>query len=255
MEIKCDKLKLNKPIVFIGLPGIGLVGKIAVDTIVKKTKAKKCGTINGDFFPPMVFVNKDSKIQESSDEIYHLKLGKQDFIFISGDFQPSLDSVDSFPLHHIFARELAHFLKTINSKEIYSIAGINVGDARITKEPELFFASNKFVKISEYKNKLKPTKNTTISGIAGLILSEAEKLNIPATCILGETSSKIYGDFESAKAILIYMQNKFKIKFDMKEVEEEAKKISNAFKQVVKELKKATESQKVMDEHKPTYIR
>jgi proteasome assembly chaperone (PAC2) family protein len=254
MEINFNKIKLNKPIVFIGLPGIGLVGKIAVDTIVKKTKAKKVGTIRGDFFPPMVFVNEQSKIQESCDEIYYLNSGKQDFIFISGDFQPSLDSIDSFPLHYKFAKELANFIKSINAKEVYSIAGINVGDTRITKEPELFYASNKFVK-EELKKKLKPTKNTTISGIAGLILSETEKFNIPATCILGETSAKIYGDFESAKSILIYMQEKFKIKFDMKEVEEEAKKISNAFKQVVKELKKATESSIVQDNHKPTYIR
>ena len=56
MEIILEKVNLNKPIVFIGLPGIGLVGKIAIDTIVKKTKAKKIGAIKGSFFPPVVFV-------------------------------------------------------------------------------------------------------------------------------------------------------------------------------------------------------
>lgn len=255
MEIKYNKIKMNTPKVFIGLPGIGLVGKIVVDTIVKKTNAKKIGTIKGDFFPPMVFVNSESKIQESCDDIYYLNLEKQDYIFISGDFQQSLDSIESFPLHYKFAKELAEFIKSINAKEVYSIAGINVGDTRITKEPELFFAANKYANCDDLKKKLKPVKNTTISGIAELILCETEKLNIAGTCILGETSAKIYGDFESAKSILIYLQDKFKIKIDMKEVEDEAKKISNAFKQVVKELKKATESSIVQDDIKPTYIR
>jgi len=256
MEINFSKLKLKEPIVFIGLPGIGLVGKIVVDTLIKKTKAKKIGTIKGDFFPPMVFVNANGQIKESCDEIYYYKTKNQDFFFISGDFQPSLKSIESFSLHHTFAKEIAKSLKKIGVKEIFSIAGINVGDARITKKPELFFAANKYIDPKTYKNKLKVTKNTTISGIAGLILSEAEKLKIPATCILSETSAKIYGDFESAKAVLLFIREFFKIKIDLKEIEEEANKISQAFKQVIKELKKVTDASKMApEEHKPTYVR
>jgi hypothetical protein len=256
MEIILDKTKINKPIAFIGLPGIGLVGKIAVDTLIKKTKAKKIGTIKGDFFPPMVFIDNSGKANPSCDEIHYYKTKTQDFIFISGDFQPSLESVESFALHHTFAKELTAYLKKIGVKEIYSFAGINVGDARITKEPGLFYAHNSLVKIDKLKKEITSNaKNITISGIAGLTLIEAEKLNIPCTCILSETSAKIYGDFESAKAILLFLQKHFGIKIDMKEIEEEAKKISQAFKQVVKELKKATESNLVQEDHKPTYIR
>lgn len=255
MEFHLDKTKLNKPIVFLGLPGIGLVGKIAVDTLAKKTKAKKIGTFSADYFPPMVFVDNNGKINDSHNDIYYFKNKSQDYILISGDFQPSLDSVESFALHNNFSKELGSYIKKINAKEVYSIAGINVGDTRITKEPELFYAQNKYVDNKKYKNKMKPTKNTTISGIAGLILTECERNKIPATCILGETSAKIYGDFESVKSVLNYIQKEFKIKIDMKEVEDESKKISSAFKQVVTELKKATEASIVHEEHKPTYIR
>jgi len=256
MDIALEKIKLIKPIVFIGLPGIGLVGKIAIDTLVKKTKAKKIGNIKGDFFPPMVFVDNNGKVNQSCDDIYYYKNKKQEFIFISGDFQPSLESPDSFGLHHEFAKELIGYLKKIGAKEIYTFAGINVGDSRITKEPELFFAVNSLFKNDKIKKEIKNNaKNITISGIAGLALTESEKQGIPSACILSETSAKIYGDFESAKAMLTFLQKYFGIKIEMKEIEEEAKKISQAFKQVVKELKKATESNIIQDDHKPTYIR
>lgn len=255
MEIICKKIKFNNPIVFVGLPGIGLVGKIAIDTFVKKVGAKKIGTIKGDFFPPLVFVNDFGEIQETCDEIYYLKRPKRDFVFICGGFQPRLDSAESFHQHHIFAKELAQYLKKINTKEVYSFAGINIGDARITKDPKLYFAQNKYSKFNKLKTGLKPTRNTTISGIAGLILSECENHKIPATCILGETSAKIYGDFESAKAILLFTQKHFKINFDMKEIEEEARKISQAFKQVIRELRKINESAQIQEQIKPTYIR
>jgi len=255
MDVYLDKIKLNKPIVLIGLPGIGLVGKIAVDTVIKKTKAKKIGKISGDIFPPMVFVNEKGKITESQNEIYYFKNKKQDIIFIAGDFQPNLESHDSFPLHYEFASELIAFLKRIKVKEIYTFAGINVGDSRITKTPELFYALNNFAKEEKLKKEIKNAKNITISGIAGLTLSEAEKQNIPATCILGETSNKIYGDFESAKSIILFLQKHFSMKFEIKEIEEEAKKISNAFKQVIKELKKATQGAEIQEQVKPSYIR
>ena len=256
MEIILEKVNLNKPIVFIGLPGIGLVGKIAIDTIVKKTKAKKIGAIKGSFFPPVVFVEDSGRVRESSDQVYHCKIKNQDFLFIVGDFQPNLNSIESFPSHYLFAKGLSQFLKKIDAKEIYSFAGINVGDARITKIPELYFAVNKFAKSDKLKTKLKPVaKNTTISGIAGLILSESEKFDLAGTCILSETSAKIYGDFESAKALLLFVQDFFEIKIDMKEVEEEAKKISQAFKQVIKELKKITDSATQEPQTKPTYVR
>ena len=142
MQFNLDKNKFNKPIVFLGLPGIGLVGKLAIDTLAKQTKAKKIGEFKADYFPPMVFVDDKGKVNDSHNDIYYFKTRKQEFIFICGDFQPNLDSPESFTLHHLFAKYIGEFIKKINAKEVYSIAGINVGDARITKAPELFFAAN-----------------------------------------------------------------------------------------------------------------
>ena len=257
MQINFNAKSIKTPIVLIGLPGLGLVGKIVLDTLVNKLKAKEIGNIKGDFFPPMVFIDKKGFAKESQNEIYLYKTKTQDYVFIGGDFQPNLDSISSFSHHYIFAKEIAEFIKKIKAKEVYAFAGMNLGDSRITKNPEIFFAKNKYFIDKELSKNIKlVAENTTISGISGLILTECEKLNIPCTCFLSETSAKIYGDFESAKKTLLFTQKYFKFKFNMKEIEQEAEKISKAFKQVVKELKQVAESSKITEnEVKPTYIR
>ncbi len=257
INIECEKVKLKDPVLFLGLPGIGLVGKIVIDTLINKTKAKKIGSISGDVFPPVVFASTNGIIKESSDEIYLCKGEKRDFLFIAGDFQPNLESPEAFESHHVFAEEILKFAKTSDVKEIYSFAGINVGDVRITKDPQVFFVTANKEKAKELKEFIKPVdRDTTISGIAGLVLSKSKKHTIPSICILGETTNKIYGDFESAKNVLVFLDKSFKLKIDLKEIETEAKKISNAFKQVVKELKTLTQTHlQEMTPGKTTYIR
>ena len=47
--------KLNKPILIEGLPGIGNVGKIAVDFLIEELKAKKIYSFFSYKFPHSVF--------------------------------------------------------------------------------------------------------------------------------------------------------------------------------------------------------
>ena len=52
--------KLNMPIFIEGLPGIGNVGKIAVDFLIDELKAKKLYEITSYAFPHSVFLNEDN---------------------------------------------------------------------------------------------------------------------------------------------------------------------------------------------------
>ncbi len=51
------KPKLKSPILVEGLPGIGNVGKVVVDFIIDKLKAKKLYEFSSYSFPHSVFVN------------------------------------------------------------------------------------------------------------------------------------------------------------------------------------------------------
>ena len=71
-----EKLKkLNKPLFIEGLPGLGNVGKIAVDFMIEELKAKKLYTFFSYKFPHSVFVNEDNLVDMPKLEVYYKKFG------------------------------------------------------------------------------------------------------------------------------------------------------------------------------------
>ena len=53
------KPKLENPLFIEGLPGIGNVGKLAVEHLVDSVKASKFAELYCKDFPPQVFINSD----------------------------------------------------------------------------------------------------------------------------------------------------------------------------------------------------
>lgn len=252
-----DKIKLNNPILLIGLPGIGLVGKIAIEYIAQNTKAKKIGSIHGSVFPPLVIVDKKGNVDLIKDEIYLLKQEKNDLILLTGDVQPPIGNPLADEHHYYFAKKIIEIAKKIGVNKIYTFAGMDIGDARITQKPKIQFAANSEKEIVAMK-KLKliqAKEDLTISGVAGVVVGLAKQEKIDAACILGETSSKlIYGDFDSARAVLEFTCNMLKINIDLKDIKKEASKITKAFKQIVDELKSISEADN-KEEPRLTYTR
>ena len=69
------KVTAKNAILLVGLPGIGLVGKITADYLLKELKPEKVAEIYSDSFPPSVHT-KNSKVHLIKDEIYYLKYKK-----------------------------------------------------------------------------------------------------------------------------------------------------------------------------------
>jgi proteasome assembly chaperone (PAC2) family protein len=57
------KVDLNNPILIEGLPGLGLVGKIAIRYLVKRLKAEKLAYIYSPHFPYFVLVSKKGNVR------------------------------------------------------------------------------------------------------------------------------------------------------------------------------------------------
>ena len=84
------KPKLKDPILIEGLPGIGNVGKLAVEHLIETTKAKKFAELYSKDFPPQVFINSDGTIKLVNNEFYYRKAKKKnqrDIILLTGDYQ------------------------------------------------------------------------------------------------------------------------------------------------------------------------
>lgn len=233
------KKELKDAVLLTGLPGIGLVGKISVDYLLKQFKAEKIAELTSDSFPPSVHTF-DSQIELIRDEMHYCSINGKDFLFLTGPVQPSLDfHYGSAQEHYEFASAIVEAVAPLGVKEIYTLAGINIGDQRLTKEPEIVAAATSKKLLAELKKlgAITQKQDGLISGAAGLILGIAKEKNIEGACLMGETNaSLVYGDHGAAKKLIEFLVKLFGFSIKMEEIEKESKNIEAAFTQLTKQL-------------------
>lgn len=233
------KISLKNGVLLVGLPGIGLVGKIVVDYLLKELKPVKIAEILSDSFPPCVHT-KNSRIRLIKNEIYHLNYKKKDFLIVAGPIQPTLDfKIGSSHEHYEFSETLVNFFKSVGITEIITLAGINIGEKRLNQKPGVIIAGtddeiiNYWVGLGAKQDK----KEGLISGVAGLMIGLGQLHNIKGACLMGETNAQlIYGDHGSAKRVLEVLSKKFNFKINMKTIEKDSKEIEKAFKELTQHL-------------------
>ncbi len=247
--------KMGSPVMFTGLPGIGLVGKITVDYILKQLKAEKVADIYSDSFPPSVHT-KEAVVELIRDELFAVEYDGKEFLFLAGPVQPALDlRTGSAAEHYDFAEKIVEAAKKLGVKQIFTLAGINIGDKRMGKQPGIVIAATNRGLLGEFKElgAKADKKEGLISGAAGLILGVAMQHGIEGACIMGETNAKlIYGDHGAAKKLIELIVKKFGFKLDMKDIEKETRNIEKAFEQLAKQFEEPEEK---MPKEGPSYVR
>jgi hypothetical protein len=228
-EIKLygKKPKLNKPILIEGLPGIGNVGKIAVDFMIDELKAKKIYELFSYTFPHSVFVNEDNLVELPSIEIYHKKLkGGRDLLLLAGDVQP-IDEVSCYE----FCNELLDMIEKNKGSEIITFGGI--GLQSVPKKPKVYCTGNSKKIIERYKKDTDVHEKLhgivgPIVGVSGLLLGLAGRRNIPAIAFLAETyGHPMYLGVKGAREILKIMNKKLNVNIQLKDLDKELKELES----------------------------
>jgi uncharacterized protein (TIGR00162 family) len=250
------KPKLKNAVLVSGLPGIGLVGKIVVDYLLKQCKTEKIADVYSDSFPPSVHTEKGI-MDLIHDELFLFESKGSSFLFLAGPVQPSLDiRLSSSQDHYEFAQKIVSTMKALGVKKIYTLAGINIGDKRMEQEPKVVVAVTKKEMVAEF-TKLGATVDSyggLISGAAGLLPGLAKEQGIEGACIMGETNARlVYGDHGAAKKVLELVVKLFGFKVDMKNIEKESKNIEKAFATLNKQLEERKEEEH--PEVKLSYVR
>ncbi len=230
--------RFRNAVLLTGLPGIGLVGKIAVDYMIRQIKPEKIAEIHADFFPPSVQTN-NGLVELIKDELHYASLNGQDFVFLSGPVQPALDGRGPMDEHFEFSRAIICTLKERGLGEVCTLAGINVGEKRMLGEPGVVVACTGKKKLEEWK-KLGATSERPIgliSGVAGLLLGIGKEEGVDGSCLMGETNARlVYGDPGAAKAVVEMLIKKYGFTIEMREMEKESKEIEKAFAQLSKQI-------------------
>ncbi|MGC9132299.1 MAG: proteasome assembly chaperone family protein [Candidatus Micrarchaeia archaeon] len=229
-----EKVKKNC-IVVVGLPGIGLVGKLVVDYLIKQLKAKKFAVFYSPAFPPQVIMKKNGKLRMLSYRFYHANVSNKEFIFLVGDIQP-FDSSWQYSV----CSDTLNFLLKFKPKEIITIGGY--GTNQFIQNPRVLGAANTKSEIERYKKLgvVFGEAKGSIVGAAGLYITMAYHAGVEGICLMGETHGA-YVDANAAKAVLEVIAKRFNIKIDYSELKKKVELTERAMKEIEEELKKMGE--------------
>ena len=225
---KVDNLpKLKDPILIEGLPGIGNVGKVAVDFIIEELGAKKLYEFFSYSFPHSVFISEENLVELPTISLYYKKLkeGDNDLLLLAGDIQP-IDEESCYK----FTEKILDILGEFKGNKVITLGGI--GLQSVPKVPKVYCTGNSKEIVKEYKiNKVSDNLYGVVGpivGVSGLLPGLAKKKNIDGVCLLAETfGHPMYLGVKGAKEILKVLDKKHNFELDLKELEKEIKDIES----------------------------
>lgn len=190
------KAELKNPILIEGLPGLGLVGKIATRYLIKQLKAQKFAYLYSPHFPYFVLVSKKGGVRLLRGTFYFWKndKGENDLILFTGDSQAQ--TIEG-------QYEISNFILDFAQKHDVNII-ITIGGYRVeTDKPRVVAAatSQSLLDKALHANAVISPMGSPIVGTAGLILGLAPFRRIEALCLLGETRGYL-PDPKAAKSVL-----------------------------------------------------
>ncbi|MCX6770218.1 MAG: proteasome assembly chaperone family protein [Candidatus Micrarchaeota archaeon] len=215
--IEKKNIKMRKPVLIEGLPGIGLVGKIAADLLVDELKAEKIADIYSPHFPHQVIMQKNGVMRMIKNRIYLAKGKKRDFLILAGDVQ----AVTSEAQYEVTGKMLDYAQKKGVSLTI-TLGGYGTG--KVHDKPRVFgIVSNKPM-VEEYKKYgiIFGESKGSIIGAAGLLIGMGKLREMPGVCLMGETHGG-FVDAKSAQALLEVLCKMLEVKVDLKKLDARVK--------------------------------
>ena len=246
------QIEPNNPILIEGLPGLGLVGKIALRYMIKQLKAKKIAYLYSPHFPYFVLVNKKGNVRLLRGAFYYYKNpnGPNDIILFTGDSQSQ-----TIEGQYEIADQILAFSEKYNIKTIATIGGYRMEPK---EKPKVFIAatSQEILDKALQAGATLSTSGSPIVGTAGLILGLARFKKISALCLLGETRGYL-PDPLAAKSVLEVLKSTFNFDLDLTGMNEEiarAETMVTRLQQIEEKRALQAEQTRKEEDKKTTYI-
>jgi uncharacterized protein (TIGR00162 family) len=255
--------RLKNPILVVGLPGVGNVGRIAAGYLIEELKATKFAELHSSHFMPFVMLQKGAAVHVLNNEFYYWraeKAGQRDLIIIVGDSQ----SVDPEG-HYEIVETILPYVKSLGVTDVFTLAGLGVGQKKAA--PKVVGVVNDMSVIKKYKDAgmdfSAGDRVGTIVGAAGLLIGLGRQYGMDGVCVLGETSGvPLIPDPKAAEAVLRVLVRILKVKVDTSRIQKKVKEMEAFVKRVetvqqnaiVQMLKQQMPEASKKDEKDLTYI-
>src|SRR3989454_5064215 len=247
-----SKAELKEPVLIQGLPGLGYVGKVAVDYFIEKLKPKKFAELYSSYllFPDGnlgINISEDGTYSLPKYEFYSFGEKEPNAIFLTGDAQPSVTG------QYEVASIVLDFAQRLGCKAVYTMGGYGT---RSGNDVGAVYAVVGEALLGERLKKMgaKLAKGGAVTGAAGVILGIGRQRSLSCAGLLGATTGA-YPDLEAARAVIQMLTGLVNIPVDLKELDteiEDMRKKMEHFRHT--EVEESKEGEEKPEEGKDRYI-
>lgn len=220
-----EKPELDNAILIEGLPGVGNVGKLAVEHLLDEIDGIKFGEMYSIYLPPQVLVKDDGIAELVSNKLHYKKnVGeeKRDLILLTGDYQ-GMTPQGQYKL----TDNILSLVKELNVDMIFSLGGY--GQGKMVEEARVLGAATTDKLVEEMKELgvtfSKEHPSSGIVGASGLLLGLGKKVyDIDGICLMGETSG-YFVDPGAARSVLEVINKYLKLDISYEKLDDKAEEV------------------------------
>jgi uncharacterized protein (TIGR00162 family) len=209
---------LADPVLVEGLPGVGHVGKLAAEHILEELESEPVARVHSEHFPPQVTVEDGRTSLVGATFHAVTPEAGADMLVLTGDHQAQ-DNRGHYGLTETFL----DVAEDVGVETVYALGGVPTGE--LIEEYDVIGATTTDSLHDEIEDAGVAFRENEpaggIVGVSGLLLGLGERRDIPAACLMGETSGYLV-DPKSARAVLEVLTDLVGFEVDYGSLEERA---------------------------------
>lgn len=208
----------SDPVVIEGLPGVGHVGKLAAEHLIEEYDSRHLCRVYSEHFPPQVKVDDGGIASLAAADFYSVPAGDRGVVVLVGDYQAT-EGIGHYRLTEAFL----DVAESVGGAEILALGGVPTGE--LVEEYTVIgavtnsTARDRFEECGVEFRSNEPAGG--IVGTSGLLLGLGARRDLPAACLMGETSGYLV-DPKSAQAVLEVLEALLGFDVDFTRLEERA---------------------------------
>lgn len=215
---------LEEPVLIEGLPGVGLVGKLATDYLLAELDSDPVRRLYSTHFPPGVAVDEDGTAELASLTVHAVTTPEQDFLVLSGDSQ-SEDRAG----HYALAEAVLEIAAAFDTRGIVTLGGLGTGDQVEDHEvvgavPETNDGLRAPLEAAGVQFSRDDPGNTV--GMSGVLVGLGDRRGFDTAGLLGTTPG-YYVDPGSARAVLNVLTEAFGVSLELDTLDEQAEQVQD----------------------------
>jgi uncharacterized protein (TIGR00162 family) len=246
------KVEFRNPVLVEGLPGMGMVGRIAVRFLIKQLGAERFAELYSPHFPYYVLVNKKGSVRLLRCEFFGWKnsSGDSDLVFLVGDSQ-----AQTIEGQYEVTDAILGFASRIGVRRVFTVGGYRE-EAEESPRVVAVSTSSSLLDLAVKAGAVASPAGNPIVGTAGLLLGLAKFTDVEALCLLGETRGYL-PDPVAAKGVLLVLERLLGLKLDFAPLDvqvEKSREVASRMREIEERRERFSQKLRRSEEGRVTYI-